>query len=102
MKIDNKIKNVIKKTPINNRIKHYDSIYNATKEMDLSQKTKFLNGTFTPKEIEEFDIGGYSARITRIDYLQQEITKQCKELGITVESRLNKYFANFCFAVLDL
>lgn len=27
------IKNVIKQTPINNRIKHYDSIYNATKEM---------------------------------------------------------------------
>ena len=33
MKIDNKVKNVIKKTPINNKIKHYDSIYNATKEM---------------------------------------------------------------------
>lgn len=33
MKIDNKVKKVIKKTPINNKIKHYDSIYNATKEM---------------------------------------------------------------------
>ena len=33
MKIDNRIKHIIKKININDKIKHYDSIFNATKEI---------------------------------------------------------------------
>ena len=38
MKICTKVKKVINKTSINDKIKHYDSIYNSTKPIERHEK----------------------------------------------------------------